>query len=188
MSGWARGDILLFAEIEPQFAARVIERFQLRQYSAAAIWTHAALYVGDGLLIESVARAPTMVIQRGVDAHVPESAIVRMHDPRLTVEDRDALVDEANALLKRPYSFPRAAAIGASILTRRRPRSRPAQFARNTVVRGCVCSDVIEMAYNDALGMSAAPDTRGLVPPAAFYENSALQRCAVTWCRLPTTP
>ena len=187
MRGWAVADILLFAAESPHISTRVVEATQRRTYGDSAMWTHAALYVGGGMLVESVAHAPTMVILRGIDAHVPASAVVRMHDGRLTPEDRVAISAEAKGLLNVPYSFARAAAIGAKTLFghMRMPRSRKARLTRNTVIRGCVCSDVIEMAYNAAVGLSAAPDTRGFVPPAAFHRRSVLEKHEVSWCRLP---
>ena len=115
-------------------------------------------------------------------SHFSGSAIVRMHDP-----ERDGLVAEAMGLVDNAYSFTRAARIDARTLLGLPYRSRRARFALNSVIAGCVCPDVIEKAYNDALGLAAAPDTRRLVPPAAFYENFDRKRCPVTWCQLPTT-
>jgi hypothetical protein len=49
-------------------------------------------------------------------------------------------------------------------------------------IRACICSDVIEAAYDLALERTAAPTVRDFVPAAAFADNPRFMRCAVTRC------
>lgn len=51
-------------------------------------------------------------------------------------------------------------------------------------IRACVCSDVIEAAYDLALDRTAAPTARDFVPPAAFADCPQFMRFAVTHCRI----
>ena len=73
MQHWKRADIVLFRHQTTSVMAKTIEVVMRSRYAAAAArWTHAALHVGDGTIIEAVAdgshvvrRAPTSQYVKG---------------------------------------------------------------------------------------------------------------------------
>lgn len=104
------GDLLLFAEVQPDWISRSIEHAQLAGGFSPddARWTHAAVYLGDGL---SVCEATFTSLLRGSVSHGKLYGYIGTHlirarrDLTLTPDQRWRIALEALTYLGTPYPF-----------------------------------------------------------------------------------
>ena len=198
MSDWWVGDIVLFAAHDG--ISRVIATLQAPWGGDAAQWTHAAMYVGNGRIVEAAAHPHWQVMTRVLEA--TDRLLVRLHDARLSPEQRHAL---AKGALETDAAYDWANALRTGLdafvtgphpeLSDRRSRSyyraqrhkdvRITPNAKPKVIDRCICSSFLDAVYGEYTGYVLAPHARRLVPPAAIYANDRLMRHHVTHCRVP---
>lgn len=187
-SAWSLGDVLLFEAVG---SSHVIAWVQARrQYSrSAAKWSHAAIYVGDGLIVEAIKGVG--VVSRGLHAYSVERCVLRLHCGRLTAAERAGVVEEARKQVGQPYSSKKVYYLAASLLARRgRYERRRTEDEIRRVEALIVCSDVIQMAYIVGASRHAAPNAqhyRGAqaITPAALAMSEIFTRHLVTPCAVP---
>lgn len=224
MRDWVPGDVVLFASHD-KFNG-VIELVQRRAWKDAARWTHAALYVGNGCVVESLFSlmpGASGVQRRPISVYPPQREMVRLFDPKLKDAARRQLVEHVEAITA-GYDVMRALRVAldelgvggrylavrsSSVLGKakdggRRWRSRRKDpetraesservgrpehrtIVKDTVpaIEACICSDLIDFAYQKIVGDTAAPQVRRFVPPAALYRSPRFTRHEVRLCRL----
>jgi hypothetical protein len=193
MSDWLPGDIILFAG--DGRLSSIIEQVQRRWSAPASRWTHAAMYVGDGRIAEAISAPAWRVVRRGLDRYPPHRTMLRLHDQHLSAPQREALV-AAVLSVDTSYDPLRAVQTGIEALLRGPdfsriewpsvPSARRQHGTYLNVVRGLICSDLIEAAYGIALRRPAAPRARRFVPPAALFDSSVFVHSYITLCRIPS--
>lgn len=188
-SDWQPADVLLFGAANGGWVSRQIALAQEQVFASdAAAWSHAALHVGDGLLVEAVARDPgTVVASSIVDHPGAERAVVRLYCAELNDEDRGRIVEEAYGLVGVPYGRRTAVELGLRLWfdipeVMRAAAASPGQ--EEAVRSALVCSEVILRAYIGGAGITPAPHTLHPRVPAALASSPRFTHRPVSHCRV----
>lgn len=194
MRAWQPGDIILFAWSDR--IGRLISTLQASWGDEDSQWTHAAMYVGEGRIVEAAGHPRWRVQVQGMDAF--DRRMVRLHDPRLSDTERAALVElaidtDAEYDLKRAFGTgfdafftgPHGDQANARAREDRRVRLTVKEGERRKIVGRCICSDFLDVVYQVATRYTLAKYVRKYAPPAAIYANEELHRHPVTFCRIP---
>lgn len=184
MAGWHDGDVLLFRNATQNAMGTLITASMTRRYGAAAArWTHAAIYAGEGMIIQAVASNPRVVQEVAISRYVPSRVIARRAIPILTDAERREIVAAARATIGRNYNYMRAMQAGLAGL-KIPQRQRLGRRKRAAALRACICSDVVIDAYLIGANVTLAPDVTGVASPAALYLDTNLKFQPVTLCRI----
>lgn len=180
---WKAADVLLYKAVRWSYGVWV---FQVAKYGIAAQWSHAALYVGGGRIIEAIKGSG--VVMRGINAYPVWRHTIRLSHQELTAAERAGIVNEAMQLLGQPYSSAKVRMLAASLLMPSGSHIRAADLARFEKL--LVCSDVIQQAYAAGAARNAAPNApnyRGMqaVTPAALAVSDVFTPYPVSSCQVP---
>lgn len=188
---WWPGDVLLTRHINPGFLPKQIQRFQEDGgYSAAdAQWTHAAIYLGDGLNV-----CEAIVGSRFWKGEVTVSSLskyVGSHGLRLrrSLELHDdkelgwRLAVQALSQLGKPYDI--GSVVGFARKIRKEHGFWAAQVrARISSKSARICSTLFSDAHNAVTGVTIGERTNGICVPAFLSQSDSLQDVDIRWARL----
>jgi hypothetical protein len=190
-SSWRPGDLILTRELQPDFVGRWIQKAQVKGGYAPddSRWSHAAMYVGDGLTVCEATfsfkgGAHGVVLTQLWDYCFGDSAI-RIRRPT-SVSNRDAhlLVINAMTHLRKPYAFRQLIKLGFRALTGRGFWSSsvgPALFPA-----ALVCSTLYADAFARLTRRVLGEQNNGHCTPAYLSQCSDFQDVQAEW--LPIKP
>ncbi|MBC7843791.1 MAG: hypothetical protein H7099_15835 [Gemmatimonadaceae bacterium] len=155
---------------------------------ADAFWTHAALYVGDGEIVEANWDRDlddNPVSRVAVSTYVPHAYIRRRTMPDLSEKMQQAVADQADLRCGEDYSL--LAAIDIYIKAQLRQFSRVAPpFVLRRSARGLVCADIVSTSYDHVLRRPAFANTDDdIVVPATLSATGELEDAEIAWCTIP---
>lgn len=181
-SEWQRGDIVLVRS-DRTATGRFIEAGQVLSTSAAMRagreWTHAAIYVGDGMVIDATPRQPIM--RRSVWAYCQDRpiAVRRLRaGPQVTGAQVQSIATAAEGFLQLPYSMWRV------VIDKLKPRWFSSQTQRGSGQR-LYCSTLVARAVVEATEIDLASEAahRPLYP-AVLWSHPLLDPVHVEWRHL----
>jgi hypothetical protein len=184
-SDWWPGDLILIWVDENSRFSRGVRSLQRARFANAAGWTHAAVYAGDGLVIEAVydegvRQAPVCGYFKRRHASVTRLDVVRSPDDGLKI------VAAAHGYIGEEYSRRLAYQLVKEHFGIGRGRDEIA------TANEFICSTVYEQAVAEAFetGLVLEPGIRGITVPAALARSPFLTPVTVGWRDLtpPATP
>lgn len=179
ITDWLPGDILLVQALTQTSIQRAIQKTHtdIGFDPDHRVWTHAALYVGEGHVCEATPR-------RGVRHH-PIFEYVGGHilrvrrRPGLSVDERYRLAIQAMTHLKTAYSFLDVLQIAW------RARIDPNGPVPITAAPGVICSQLCSRAYTAVTGIVLTKRPTPFVTPADISGHPDLNDVALEWRKLP---
>jgi hypothetical protein len=190
---WYPGDLLLIRKINPRGMTQGIIELQREQgYAADAVWTHAAMYIGDGLRL----------VEATVDSALPRGDVrltylwdycdgahaFRVRRPLATIQDRDIgwmMVIEALARLQQKYDVLGIVKLAARIRYFGRKFWIPSEFALMDVP--LVCSTLYADVYSRVTRMLLA-EANGMCMPAFLSRSNQFQNVTRLYWRKLVRP
>ena len=155
-SDWELGDIALVHHDQSAMGRVIVAGQKISAnplMTAGALCSHAAIYVGNGLILD--ATFGNKVMERSVWGYCQHRSIQlrRLNMPRVTTAQRHDIAAEAQNYLHQSYSLWEA--IVSKLVPRRTPRRR-----------SLYCSTLVSFAVADATGLDLAllPSWRPLYP------------------------
>lgn len=144
-------------------------------------WTHAALYVGSGRVIEAT---PSGGVRIGlmVETCFNRRLLVRRRTADdIRLEHRYQIVIEALTALRRGYSLGVVPSMAWQAF--RQTLWQPTSQRRNTLVR--ICSTVVGNAYSTAINLNLLPgQPGGVVWPADLSHSKELTDIQIGWLKV----
>lgn len=145
-----------------------------------ARWSHAALYIGGGRIVEATPFGGVRV-GRLVDMTFDRHLLVRRRlDEALTMESRYAIVVDALTGLRRGYS------LGAvpRLAWRSWRRQLWAPDRRPDVGGVVICSTVVRNAYTTSIAVDLVPGTISVTWPADLSHTAELEDVEIGWVQI----
>lgn len=178
------GDVVLFSGAG--FVPWAIRSAQLvAQFDPShAVWTHAALYVGKGTLVEAVPVHGVRVAPL-VEATFGRTLLVRRRRKtadgasELSMEQRYTVVIDALAQIKRGYSLGLVPALAWNALRQTLGRPVPGHVAGVVI-----CSNIISRAYMTALQLALSAATTDVTWPADLSFCEELDDIPIGWVKV----
>ena len=178
---WQPGDLLLFSAVRPDFLQRQIVVAQERVGCDGndARWHHAAVYVGNYYLCESV---PGGVRYRSITEFVPDYKIRVRRDTSLNIQQAFGVVVHALKRLNTPYSLKSAVWVWILSWTRIGVADDDSRFRRPATL----CSQLYDEAYAEATNrLLAGIERQHRVLPADLSACDDLSDVQSAWAPLP---
>jgi hypothetical protein len=191
MRSWLEGDLILTRAKDPSgTATQLIVATQRNVFPDPAhhSWTHAAVYIGDGRVIEAdydPDQKRRGVLEGFVASYVPAYELRLRRDSRLSPAERHLIVTYARDIEGLDYSLARAAELA---LISQRGSALLKQVDEDAEARpllGFVCSDVYAFAYAKTVKRVAAPRGQPFQSPASLSDSENFQEVLVSWCKIP---
>lgn len=196
MRSWLDGDVILFSPRpvhlarETRSKSETVRTTQERLgYSPAhSLWTHAAVYIGNGEIVEAnwsrdSRRNP--VRRAEVSRYVPDAYVRRRTADELSGLQRAAIVLAALVRCGEDYAINAALEIYAKALAHKYFRPVP-RFLRRRVASGLVCADIVSSSYDQAMrGPTFSAEDDAIIVPATLSATSILRDAEIEWCSLP---
>lgn len=176
------GDLILVSPRNPDVVQRMIQKNQGDSYSVEdAIWTHAAVYIGNGSLCEATISG---VKEADIYKYL-EKYLVKIR--RSPIEDQDLQVQIAIGMLRRLGQRYSISTIIGFILDKARGSwiQKNAYPSAMLEKKSCTCSRAYYDAYFEATGHSPLNSDRNRVSPADLSNSNRLTDVSVGWVRLP---
>lgn len=189
-ANWWPGDVLLFRHATPTFFQKQIQSFQTRGgYSVEdACWTHAAIYMGEGLSV-CEATIPGWQVWDGKVTVSELYKYVGSHHVRVCrsadVVDREMgwnIVVHALRQLGKPYDLQRIADFARSMFRQRGFWSF--DIGERVSRHALICSTLYADAYNAVTGRTMGEKTNGICVPAFLSQCHGLKDVCPQWARL----
>lgn len=179
LDDWLPGDILLVSSRKPGLVQRQITSVQQCAYGQShALWHHAAIYMGNGFVVEATTRG---VRYTSVSHYVGGHILSLRRNPDLSPHERWLVAIEAGVRLKQAYGF-------RDILQIYR-RSFPAlsRQIRPSVLRqadSVICSQLCLEAHAGVTQKLIVPLRVNPVVPAALSQSTSLLDVSLYWCAI----
>lgn len=184
---WRPGDLLLFRDITPDCVGRAIASAQLAGGYAKddAMWTHVALYIGDGLTVCEATFSATPWGRRGVLLtplwEYCGASAVRLRRPTAVSTDTDAwlLAIKGLSQLRKAYHFQYLIRLAFKAY-------RGTGFWReNTPCRikasALICSTLYADAYARQTGRVLGEQSDGYCTPAYLSQSHDFSEVPLAW-------
>lgn len=175
------GDVVL---VTPGSAvARLIQSAQRKGgFSPAhAMWTHAALYIGRGQIVEATPFGGVRVT-RLLDMTFGRKILIRRHTATSNLLTRYQIAIEALTELHRGYSFSAVPRLAWLALRHEIWRNDH----RPNIDAVTICSTLVRNAYARAARLDPLPLVTGMVWPADLSQTSELCDTPIGWIKLVT--
>jgi hypothetical protein len=147
VEGWKPGDLLLFSSTSPDWVSRAIQQFQTLGHSEDhAMWTHAAVYVGDSTRLSDSdfnCFGPRGVSLKPFYEYLGTHRILVRRPKGLTEQERFELVLHAVSRNRQKYGFRHLLKLGWTM--RRRLKSR--LYVSHSFAGSVFCSRLYADAY-----------------------------------------
>ena len=172
---------MLFSAVRKHFLQRqiVVAQERVGCDENDARWHHAAVYVGDYYLCESV---PGGVRYRSIAEFVPDYLIRARRDATLDTEQAFGVVIHALKRLNTPYSFASAVWVWVASWSRITVPDNDPRFRRPATL----CSQLFDEAYAEATNrLLAGIDRQYHVLPADLSACDDLADVKSAWAPLP---
>lgn len=174
LSQWEVGDILVMHSTSP---SNVVVQAQMNhpdpRVSAVAQWTHCAIYVGDGLILDARFLRTASVHRLSPDAEVRAIEVLRFDDAAVTADERRLFAEKALELEGVPYMY---SPVGYALMQQ---GSYPNHGHPGL---GLVCSSLVEKAALDAgIGIIHAPQVISPIVPGSLLLHPWLVRVHSEW-------
>jgi hypothetical protein len=175
---WLPGDLVLTAQVKPDWVHAQITEAQLRSGFAAedARWQHAAVYMGDGFLSEAgTSRVRYASIANYIGAH-----LIRVRrDPNLSRDERWRLAIQAVVRLGEPYGFGKVFSIYRNSFSKSWGLALGAQFYKKR--RSVICSQLYADAFSVVTGRLLWPHVNTPITPATLSLTQVLTDVPLHW-------
>ncbi len=193
MATWWPADVVLFTPYgDESRKSTLVKDVQHRLGHARyhAHWTHAALYVGHGLVVNVTNDDPVdgnKVVLKHVTDFVLRANFRVRRNLKLRDDQRAAIVRRGKELAdgKLRYSPTKAVAYAITSYGLRGDRIRRSI----DFFEGVVCSDIVSIAYSGGLRrrpMFMSPSGLAVLP-ATLSESASLHDIEVSWCAIPSS-
>lgn len=179
MSAPRPGDVVLTrARAAIDIGGHILDFAQRRKASPdAAFWSHAALYLGDNLVVEAV---PSAIRIGNLTDYVPSHFLDFRTLDSLTDQQRYEICIQACSKIGQPYSRAQIVKIAKHILL----DLNPAQLEID-VEDEYICSHLIFESYLFAINLGiATPGAAKRVRPADLAETQLLSKPTVGWVKI----
>ncbi len=175
---WLPGDLVLAAQVKPDWIHRQIAEAQLRSGFAAedARWQHAAVYMGDGFLSEA---GTSGVRYASISNYVGEHLIRVRRDPSLNGDERWRLAIQAVVRLGERYGFRRVFSIYRNSFSKSWRLALGAQFYKKS--RSVICSQLYADAFSVVTGRLLWPYVNTPITPATLSLTQVLSDVQLHW-------
>lgn len=182
------GDLMLSREVGPDFISKEISNFQVAGgYSTTdSIWTHAAMYVGDGeSIVEATFENPLTgkICLTSLDNYSKGTHSLRFRRPKWLASEREGWRACVRALrrLGEPYDF-----FGALKLWYQ-ARIRGTELSATKRLKDCpvdlICSTLYADAYNEASGCRLG-EVLGICVPAWLSVSDKFDDVNTCWLQI----
>lgn len=175
------GDIILFCDTENSKSSNAINSAQktIAGYSKTdSKWTHAAIYMDNGKLIEAVPRKGVTI----ADIHdsIPGCLLRVRRNPHLEELQRLRIVIAAMSQLGKPYGMQYAISMLGKFAT-------PSTWSLGRQgVHSNICSNLCNRAYIEGAQIfPASTENLDQVPPALLSATNSLKDVRVRWLKIP---
>jgi hypothetical protein len=183
------GDLVLTREVAPDAISKLICKVQEDGGYAApdARWTHAAMYVGDGLSVveatfDSVAKGGDVRLT-SLDEYCQGAHSLRFRRSNYLANEKDGwrVCVRALARMKRAYGLLEAAAMWFNVVFRKKGfHSSDLWLPTNSAV---ICSTLYADAYNEATRRTLG-EVNGTCVPAWLSGSDEFADVGVSWASL----
>lgn len=173
-------DLVLFSALKPKAGSKIIQRAQEAGGYAPdhATWHHAAVYLGDGLILEALIGGVTY---RQLYVYSETHRMRFRRDVNLTPQERYRIAIHSMKRLRERYSILKLPRVWLNLT---RATVRPASTIRGT--RATICSQLYADAYMETTNRNVCRLGHFTdVPPAELSASSVLSDVHVPWIRVP---
>lgn len=188
---WHPGDLVLTRAEEPERASKMIQEVQAEGYGVeASVWTHAAVYMGDGLMLCEAQidppKACSVIIAKIWDYVGSHHLLVKRSRHAESIEKGWAIATAAATKIGSAYDV---AFIAKLAIDRTFVGDKIWQKDQQGKVSAgaFVCSSLYSTAHAYATGVSITDHTNGLCVPAylAGLKEPHLLEVGFDWHRIP---
>lgn len=191
MSSWRPADVVLFSPCGNITAITDFVRIVQRERGFSprdCIWTHAALYVGDGKVVHvnrNDAKLGNNVGIADVSDFVEQSHFRVRSRKQLSDDERAAIVACAKRMIADEKTYSTLKAFTFALSSFRIIKEK--YETSDELFNGIVCSDVVSSAYDEVIpGLPVfATITHQAALPATLSASTFLEDIEVTWCVIP---
>jgi hypothetical protein len=183
------GDLMLAREIKPDRTSETIVQTQKQggYHDHDARWTHAAMYLGDGMSIieatfDSLAEGGSVRVTN-LYQYAQRAHALRFRRSKFISDDRQRwrLCIRAMTRLGKPYSFMEAVGIWFNIVVR--GRGFFSEDMRRSANDAIICSLLYADAYGEAIRRSLG-EREGICVPAWLSASDEFEDVGVAWLRI----
>jgi hypothetical protein len=191
MSAWRPADVVLFCPrgnvtLITDFVRRIQQR---RRFSAAhSVWTHAALYVGDGKVIHVNRNDPRLgdsIGEANISDWIPGVDFRVRSRNELDDATRASIVRRAKLMIRKKKQYSTIKAFMFALTSFRLFADK--YLASDVLFSDIVCSDVVAIAYDEVIqGFPVFKTaTHQAALPATFSASDYLEDIPIEWCAIP---
>jgi hypothetical protein len=173
------GDLVLTSRCEPDAVSTFIRTYQAEDFDEAfSRWTHAAIYVEDGVIVEAVRKG---VIVNKLLNYIPSHRLLVRRHSSLDQSDRMKIALQACLRIGQTYEMQAVRSFIDIYLSRGRPTLLPRRYR--------ICSQIFidALTYGPVKALSAVPFT-GEATPAHLAACPDFTNVQLKWIKIARSP